>query len=356
MSAAGRQWDSTRDVVKKWLAFQLPAAEHLEVSPLEVFSIGRSGNLFAFDAKWSEAGAARAQGMVVRVEPANANQLFLDPNFEAQIRVMAALCEHSVRVPQVMWFEQDASVLGGRFFVMARVSGRPAQIGMGEDWVSRMGDSDRARIWWNGLEAMSQAHRVDVEDGGLSFLDQRQRGATGLDQQLAYYDEYYEWIIGTTDQPRVPVLEDVASWLREHKPPAGPPCLTWGDARIGNILYDDELNVTAMVDWEQCALGTAEIDLAWWYFVEQMMRDITMSFPSRMATLDRYSELIGRPIRHFDYYLVFAAYRIGVLMLKLEILMGVGDRSATTPNVGLRALFALVPEIARGPLSRPTVH
>ena len=38
--------------------------------------------------------------------------------------------------------------------------------------------------------------------------------------------------------------------------------LSWGDARIGNVLYRD-FEPVAVLDWEMAALGPPELDVGW---------------------------------------------------------------------------------------------
>src|SRR5207247_1215085 len=64
--------------------------------------------------------------------------------------------------------------------------------------------------------------------------------------------EYYRWAM---DGLRVPVLERAFAWLDDHLPSdEGPTVLSWGDARIGNILYRDFAPV-GVLDWEMALLG-----------------------------------------------------------------------------------------------------
>jgi aminoglycoside phosphotransferase (APT) family kinase protein len=42
-----------------------------------------------------------------------------------------------------------------------------------------------------------------------------------------------------------------------------PPGLVWGDSRLGNIMFDENFDVAAVMDWEQPSLGGALHDLAW---------------------------------------------------------------------------------------------
>ena len=57
-------------------------------------------------------------------------------------------------------------------------------------------------------------------------------------------------------------MEQALDWLRDHLPSrSDPPCVNWGDARAGNILFADG-EVSAVLDWEGACLGYPEVDIA----------------------------------------------------------------------------------------------
>ena len=70
----------------------------------------------------------------------------------------------------------------------------------------------------------------------FAYLDVDRPGSTAMRRQLADQAAYYEW---AREGLRVPLIERTFAWLEEHLPAdEGDPVLCWGDARIGNILYD----------------------------------------------------------------------------------------------------------------------
>ena len=38
---------------------------------------------------------------------------------------------------------------------------------------------------------------------------------------------------------------------------------------MGNMIFDDDMNVVAVLDWEMAWLGSPEIDLGWWVFFDR---------------------------------------------------------------------------------------
>lgn len=270
--------------------------------------------------------AADEQRLVVRVAPTK-HLLFLDADFTTQYRVMQAMAGTSgVPLPAVGPFEEDPRYLGVPFFTMEHVDGlvpgdgEPYTMG---GWVLEGTPEDRTRMWWSGLEALAAVHRVDWRARGLGWLDDTRRGRPGIEQQMAYYRDYHDW---ATQEFDVPTLDSTWSWLVAHRPEErGEVVLNWGDSRIGNIIWQD-FTCAAVLDWEMATLGQPEMDLGWWlYFDLQFSEGLGMprptGFPSHEETIDRYANLIGRPLGDLFFYEVFSGYRFGVIMARLSDLL-----------------------------------
>ena len=100
--------------------------------------------------------------------------------------------------------------------------------------------------------------------------------------------------------------------------------LSWGDARIGNVLYRD-FEPVAVLDWEMAALGPAELDLAWLVTLHAFFEDVAKPFglPGLPDLLRRedvvatYESLTGYTPRDLDFYCVYAATRHAIIMSRI---------------------------------------
>jgi aminoglycoside phosphotransferase (APT) family kinase protein len=102
--------------------------------------------------------------------------------------------------------------------------------------------------------------------------------------------------------------------------------LSWGDARLGNIIFADDLSAAAVLDWEMAGLASPELDLAWWLFLnrhhcEGIGMPRPAGLPTDEETVRRYEELTGRRVENLHYYLVFAGVRMASLMVRVAQLM-----------------------------------
>ena len=319
-----RDAEQSRKSLATWFAGVLQARGDVELSEFRgPGATGFSNETLIVDASWD----GRTETFVVRVAPTGYT-LFPDAAFELQHRVLRALAEHStVPVPTVRWYETDASVLGAPFFVMDEVKGKvppdnpPYHV---SGWLHDVSPEVRERIWWGAIDTMAELHALDPKALGLDVhLDHPELGAPGLPQQLAYYRAFLDSV--ERDEP-VPMARRALAWLEEHQPQEDEPLvLCWGDARVGNVMYDDEGNRLAVLDWEMVSLGSPSQDVAWAWFLDRHHSEALdvprlEGFPSKEATIARYEARSGLPLRQFDYYEVFAGFRFCVIMARLAVI------------------------------------
>src|SRR5690606_13422816 len=116
----------------------------------------------------------------------------------------------------------------------------------------------RAAMQRSAVTALAGIHEIGPDTHDLGFLVYDHPGDTPLERHLAHWSEYLAWV--TADEPS-PLLEECFAWLRSNLPSdAGQPRLSWGDARIGNMMFADH-QVVAVLDWEMAAVAPPEVDL-----------------------------------------------------------------------------------------------
>jgi aminoglycoside phosphotransferase (APT) family kinase protein len=227
-------------------------------------------------------------------------------------------------VPAVITVEDDSSILGGPFLLMEQLEGQT----LGDDppftvagWFTELNDTGRAAVFENGLVALSQVHRADISDLPSTILgspDYAEGSATA--QHVRHWAAFYQFARNGTSHR---VVEAALTWLDEHLPRIeGEIGLVWGDARLGNMMFDEQNRVTAVLDWELLALGPPEIDLGWFAFLNRMYTEglgveRSGGVPTQAEMLSRYSELAHRATHDSAYYEVLAGTRLSIVMMRL---------------------------------------
>jgi len=130
------------------------------------------------------------------------------------------------------------------------------------------------------------------------------------------------------------------AWLRDHLPTEGVDTgsarLSWGDARIGNMMFAD-FEVVAVLDWEMVGIAPPEVDLGWMAYLHLFFQDLTTGLgadglPDFMRPVDlaaAYAEVSGRLPGDLTWHLAYAAMRHGIIMRRVterSILFGEAAR------------------------------
>jgi aminoglycoside phosphotransferase (APT) family kinase protein len=320
-----RDLDLTTKQLEAWFREKLPRAEGLAVSGLAGPSdTGFSSETLLFELAYEQDGERHSEDLVARLKPTG---FWVFPSYDVglQFRVMKILGDTDVPVPRMRWLEESEGPLGTPFYVMDRVPGRvpsdnPPMHTAG--WIFELSPEEREAVWWNGFDAMTRVHRLDWRALGFGFLDQPQRGATPLAQQLHYYDEYVGWGL---ELSRYPLIERALTWLHANAPAEESVALCWGDSRLANQIFDG-LACVAVIDWEMVRLGDPVQDLAWWLasdrcFTEGIGVERLAGIPDRATTIARWEALTGREAHHLAYWQVLVLMRFSVNMARIGLAM-----------------------------------
>ncbi len=322
--------EEARARLERWLAAQLPAGAAPRVSKLSSpSSSGMSSETLLFDATWQEGGAQERAALVGRRAPDTRDvPVFPHYDLESQFRLLELVARHGdVPVPRVRWLEPGSDALGAPFFVMDRVDGRvppdvPPYVFAG--WVLDASPAERRRLEEGTVRAIAALHAIDPVKADAGFLAFGLPGATPLARHVQNQRDYHAWT--TSDGMRHPLLERTFAWLDAHWPAdEGETVISWGDSRIGNVLYDG-FEPAALLDWEMAALAPREVDLGWLCFMHDFFQEIAVGaglpglpdflrLPEVAATYERVS---GHAPRDLLWYYVYAALRHGIVMARIH--------------------------------------
>ena len=255
--------------------------------------------------------------LVCRIQPDD-HQLFLHPDAVLEGKVITAVGAMSpVRVPRVLAVDPSGGVVGVPMYIMSFIHGRvlpdiPSCHQQG--WLLDCSPADRAALWDNGLQEMVRVAQI-VPDGRLGFLANTAADVTALGQLVAATREWFDWMRG---KRQLDVLSRAMAYLEHNQPDDDESLLNWGDARPGNIIFDDDNGVAALIDWEMASLGPAEVDLGWWLFMDEFYSaglgvDPLPGVPDEQTQVGSWEELIGRRAENLDYYKILAAMRFAII-------------------------------------------
>jgi aminoglycoside phosphotransferase (APT) family kinase protein len=343
-----RKLEDMRATLQAWMQSQLPAAEALVVTDIDIPSgSGLANETVMFDARWLQDKQAVTGGYVARIE--TPDPLFPGTSAQQQYRINRVLADAAgVPVPAMLGYEGDNSILGAPFYVMERIPGRvpaddPPHHHSG--WVTELASSERASMFQDAVRVMANLHKVDA--GAFDFLNP-DGAIDGLRQSLDYYINEFDRPINEPHR----VIDAGRQWLLDHYPGNPGLALAWGDARVGNMIFA-EGKCRAVLDWDMVCLAGPETDLAWWACFDQtytvcygIPRLSGMGTPQQMIEL--WEQHAGRRVRDFDWHLVFAFYKSAVIvrrlarMLKKSGLLPAGSEHLEFNNPGMQYLASFL--------------
>lgn len=329
LTRSSRDPEELRARIERWLAGELGDGAAPSVSSVEVpSSNGMSSETLLFDATWIAGGRQQSGSFVARVAPDPGDvPVFPTYDLELQFRVMKLVAENSeVPVPRALWLELDEGPLGAPFFVMERVHGRvPPDVmpyNMGS-WLLDADPAEQRALQDASVAVLAGIHSIDRSRLDTRFLEYDAPGDTHLRRHVEHWRRYYDWVRG---EARYPVLEATFDWLEQHWPAdEGDTVISWGDARIGNMMFDG-FRPVAVLDWEMAGLGPRGIDLGWMVFLHSFFEFIAHQLemegmPQFLRAEDvcsTYEEFTGRSVGDLRWYEVYAALRHGIVMARVH--------------------------------------
>lgn len=313
--------DARLDDVRDWLAARLGG-------PVDLAARGRPGSGFSADNLiFTATAGGRTTTHVLRVDSSGAQpypeqSAGLGTGVGLQYAVMQAL-RPGLPVAPVLGVEHDTAVVGAPFMVMDFVDGVVPKETPPYTVEGFYLDADpglRTAMITHGLQALAAVHAVPWRERDLAVLDVASE-PPGSARQLELWDAHLRnGLRGRTAD----IFDAALARLRAELPPqpsAADVVLLWGDARLGNMIWDPAQGIPrALTDFEGAALGERELDLGWWLMADRWMHEGSgvgrlAGEPSRDEQVAIYASAAGHPVAQLDWYELFAAYRFATTVV-----------------------------------------
>jgi aminoglycoside phosphotransferase (APT) family kinase protein len=292
------------EAVTKWLRDR--ADDVREPLDFELVAGGRSNLTFRVTDADGRAWALRRPPLHSVLESAH--------DVAREYRIMSALADTAVPVPDVVGLCEDERITGAPFFVMTFVDGQV--IRSASDARSVLTREQRWTVSEELVDVLAILHAVDPDEVGLGDLGRRE---DYIARQLRRWRRQFEQT-ATRDLPQVIELHDL---LATRIPPQGSARLVHGDYRLDNVMVR-ESEIRAVLDWELCTLGDPLADvgglMTFWAHPDQDRSPVLAApttvdgFPPRDEIAARYAERSGRDLSDLDYYIAFAHWRLAVIL------------------------------------------
>jgi aminoglycoside phosphotransferase (APT) family kinase protein len=231
-------------------------------------------------------------------------------------RIISALGAADVPVPATLGYEDDPSVTGAPFYVMAHVDGVVVRdVATAQE---ALDTATRGAASEDLVEVLVRLHEVDVDAVGLGDLAKRE-------DYLARQLKRWRGQLHQARTRELPVLDEVHDRLVARIPVQGPATIVHGDYRLDNLILDPASGrVQAVLDWELTTLGDplADVGLLLVYWADPGDEVIPLldapttveGFLSRREVAARYAERSGRDLAEIDYYVAFGYWKLACIL------------------------------------------
>lgn len=358
-----RPVEELSDPLASWLGTKL-GVDGVTIDDVSRPAAGQSNDTVLITASFPQ-GLGRASERLVIRRQSTGTTIFRDPDVIREFRVLEGLGGTRVPAPAVRWAETDPAVLGSPFFVMEQVAGRvpvgkPSIHTVG--WLPDLTPSQVGRLWASALDALVAVHELDWRARHAFLVGDAGQGADAGSGFPAYVERLVGWYRWSTAGREYPITDAAAELLQQGAAAVTTaPVLVWGDARVGNMIFGDDLTVAAAIDWETASVGPPEIDVAHWLFFDEFGTSAVGiepldGWPDRQSTIARYEAASGRRLGDLTLFDVLdGLFMAGTLIRQADARVARGvappdtrmGHDNTVTQMLARRLGMPVPELSR---------
>ncbi|MFE6892922.1 phosphotransferase family protein [Streptomyces sp. NPDC057694] len=257
-------------------------------------------------------------------------------------RVIAALHDTPVPVPEALLLCEDESVVGAPFYVMEFVEGTPYR---STEQLAPLG-AERTRAAVLGLvDTLVDLHAVDPAEVGLADFG---RPDGFLDRQLRRWGKQLD----ASRNRDLAGIDELHAALGRSLPDSPAATIVHGDYRLDNVLVRQDADgvdrIKAVLDWEMSTLGDPLTDLGLlaMYSARLELPDSPISttaaaagHPAPAELIERYAARSGRDVSAVSWYTAFAWFKLAVILEGIHYRYTLGQ----TVGAGFDRIGELVP-------------
>ena len=187
---------------------------------------------------------------------------------DREYRVISALQQSAVPVPQALAWCDDTHIVGTPFYLMEFLEGRVFV----DQSLPGVSNTEREKIYREMNRVIAALHELDPDEIGLGDYGRREGFVA---RQIDRWSRNLQ-------ASALPLSEDIRfmmDWLPQHVPEQARSGLIHGDYRLDNLIFHPtEVRVLGVLDWELSTLGDLMSDFAYhcmsWHIPHYLWRGI----------------------------------------------------------------------------------
>ncbi|WP_411132877.1 phosphotransferase family protein [Streptomyces sp. C10] len=259
-------------------------------------------------------------------------------DMQREHRVISALHETPVPVPETLLLCADESVIGAPFYVMELVEGTPYRTA---GQLAPLGPERTRAVVLSLVDTLVELHAVDPEAVGLGGFG---RPDGFLERQLRRWGKQ----LTASKNRELPGIDELHEALGRALPASPAPAVVHGDYRLDNVLIGADDTLKAVLDWEMSTLGDPLTDLG---LLAMYSTDLNLpgspvsttsgapGHPAPAELIERYAARSGRDTSAIAWYTAFAWFKLAVILEGIHYRFTLGQ----TVGAGFDRIGELVP-------------
>jgi aminoglycoside phosphotransferase (APT) family kinase protein len=261
---------------------------------------------------------------------------------DREFRIMNALRETDIPVPNVLLYCHDREIIGTSFYIMERLEGNVFHDcnlpGVPAEW--------RSEMYHSLARTLAKLHNADPVALGLGDYG---KSGNYFARQIGRWTK--QWQLAQMREDRN--MRRLIEWLPRHVPTDDTTAIAHGDYRLGNVMYDSgKPNLIGVLDWELSTLGHPLADLAHnciaWHSLPSEYGGLMglelagLSIPSQAEYEQDYYETVYHSQRMTSFHMAFALFRFAAVFEGIAARVKSGNAAGkdAAHTAGLSASFA----------------
>lgn len=241
-------------------------------------------------------------------------------NVVREYKVIEALQHSGVRVPRLLAVSDDSTIIGAPFYIMQFIDGDVIRRGLPQQYLEN--PESQTAIGEQLIDALVELHNFKWQG---TTIEQLAKPENFLHRQV---DRWMSQLASYRNRD-LPGVDRLAHWLSDNRPKTCDLTVMHGDYKVDNAMYSKDLppTILSLVDFEMTTVGAPLIDLAWaMIFWPEEGNLIAIAAPgseggmhsdycqSPQRLIARYHDLTGRDMNDFQWYQVFAAWKLAIVL------------------------------------------
>jgi aminoglycoside phosphotransferase (APT) family kinase protein len=256
--------------------------------------------------------------MVLRKPPAGAKHIKGGHDMKREYKVLSLLKPVFSKVPQVILFCEDESIIGTEFYLMERLQGvvlrskKPEGIDLNPAFIRQLSTSF--------IDNFIELQSVDAYQSGLISIGKPEGYVLRqIEGSLQRYQN-----VATEN---IPEVEIIGEWLKKNQPNVSRVSVIHNDYKFDNVAYKPDFSeIVGVFDWEMATVGDpfADLGMVLGYWLEpgepNMLNTWATSMPgafTRKELLAYYEEKCQLKVPNPLFYYVLSLLKNGVVAQQL---------------------------------------